>query len=342
MTLRSSEGTIGRMSIPFLDTAWLGIALVVSLFSAALLPPSWRKWWVVIGLGPLTAGTLAVFQVIPWTGHLLVTAYGFFLFLAFVAAYFVMMARAHLIGVHERQIIDITIIALTAGMIGSRLFEIIDHWQAFAYEHGQAIPWARRIARMADIDGGGMVWYGGALLGATAVVVYAWRQRLRLLPLADVVLPALLAGLAIGRLGCFFNGCCFGLPTNLPWAVSAFPGPCPRHPTQLYEVLVCAGLWGICWFGWRRRRWDGQMTLGICVGYGCWRYINEILREDKVMTLCWGLFPASTAQVISVHLVLGALCMAGAVWWYWRRHPAAAQLARQVPGSIYAAKPMDS
>jgi prolipoprotein diacylglyceryltransferase len=104
----------------------------------------------------------------------------------------------------------------------------------------------------------------------------------------------------------------------------------------LYEVLVAGLLAALCWWWWRRRRSDGQVALLGCIGYGIWRIINEWLREDKVMTTCWGLFPASTAQVISIHLLLAAALVTALVLWGRRRHPAWARQSRLVPGSRHA------
>lgn len=327
------------MAIPFLHPALLGLALTVCLLLSALAPASWRRWWVLALAGPAVAALAAVAGIVPWTGQLQLSAYGVCLLAAFALAYGLVLTRAGILGLKERQVIDMALIALIAGLVGSRLFEVIDHWPEFTHVHGQPVPLARLIARIADIDGGGMVWYGGALLGSVSIAVYAWRQRIAVLPLADLVLPAVLAALAVGRIGCFFNGCCFGQPTDVPWAVMARPGPCLRHPTQLYEVLVVGLLAALCWWWWRRRRSDGEVTVMACTGYAIWRLLNEWLREDKVMTSCWGLFPASTAQVISIHLLLAVAIAVAVVRWRRRRDPQLAARAHQVPGSIHAPSP---
>lgn len=322
--------------VPFLHPALLGIALAVVLIVGALAPVAWRRWWILSLAGAAVASLFALCGVIPWTGNLIISAYGFFLLLALVLAYVLILSRAKEVGLDERHVIDIALLALSAGLVGGRLFEIIDHWSEFSYAGGRFIGWDKFLAKAADFDSGGLVWYGGALLGAATILVWAWRKRIGLLMLADLCLPSVVLALGIGRIGCFFNGCCFGQITDVGWAVSAFPGPHYRHPAQLYETVVCSLLFAGCWLLWRHRRWDGQVTLVACLGYALWRFLNEFLRQDKVMTTFWGMFPASTAQVISIHLALAAIVVALVVQRRRRNDPELARQSRLVPGSVHA------
>lgn len=310
------------MTFPFLHPSLLGVALLVGLTLWAVLSPSrWRMVAVVAG-GVLAAVVAALAGWIPWLGTLHLSAYGIALLVAVIAGYVVILPRARAIGVAERQVIDVVMLALVAGLLGARLFEVIDHWPEYAAPGGKPAGWGAFLARAADIDGGGMVWYGGALVGTAAVVIYAWRCRIPVLQLADVMLPGMLVGVAIGRIGCFFNGCCYGRVCDLPWAVVARGDHgvvAARHPTQLYETVACAVLAGMTWWWWRRRRSDGEVALMAVIGYALWRFGEEFLREDKVMVRMWGVFPLSTAQVISVHLMLVTLVVVGVVVWYRQR-----------------------
>src|SRR5262249_54022203 len=91
-------------------------------------------------------------------------------------------------------------------------------------------------------------------------------------------LPLALA-LAVGRWGCFFNGCCFGPPSDLPWAVD-FGDGVPRHPTQIYECLfhltMAVILWHIARHGWLR--YQRLKLYLIC--YGCYRFATEYIRPE--------------------------------------------------------------
>jgi phosphatidylglycerol:prolipoprotein diacylglycerol transferase len=91
---------------------------------------------------------------------------------------------------------------------------------------------------------GGLVFYGGLIGGALAFVLTTRLRRLPLWEMADILAPGVALGHALGRLGCFFAGSCYGRPTNLPWAVT-YTNPnslagdilgVPVHPTQLYSA----------------------------------------------------------------------------------------------------------
>ena len=91
---------------------------------------------------------------------------------------------------------------------------------------------ATTIFRVLDFPEGGLVIYGALLGGAIAVIAFVRKHNLPLLAIADLITPSMLVGLALGRVGCFLNGCCYGGPTTLPWAVK-FP---PTSPPYLDQV----------------------------------------------------------------------------------------------------------
>lgn len=178
----------------------------------------------------------------------------------------------------------------------------------------------------------GLVWYGGLILGTLAVLLTLRLRRLPGWATADAAAPSLALGYAVGRLGCFFVGDDYGVPTELPWGV-AFPvGPVPTkagwlrsefgidvpaeipgdellavHPTQLYETLTCLGIWfvGV----WLLRRGAGRgrtalLTLGLL---GLERFGVEFLRakDDRWFggfTLAQLLSVAVVAVVVGVWL----------------------------------------
>ncbi len=327
----------GAFSFPFLSPAWLGLSLVASLGLAGILPGAWRRGWVLALGGCAVASLLALCGVIPWVGELHLTAYAIAMLGAFVVAYVVALHRARRIGIPERQLIDLFMLGLVGGVVGARAKEVMEHWDEFTrLPDGHPRPWGDVLSRAADIDGGGMVWYGGALLAAALMIVYLRGRRIPILAFGDVIVPAMLAGLAIGRLGCFFNGCCFGRPCTLPWAMElpGHPGE-HLHPTQLYETLACLALAGATFWWWGRRRSDGEVMLGGILGYAIWRFGNEALRGDTIPTTLFGI-PMSTSQLISIWLVAGGLALAGAVVWRRRSDPALLELATRVPGSRHA------
>jgi phosphatidylglycerol:prolipoprotein diacylglycerol transferase len=328
-----------EFDIPFLNPAWLGVALAASLAASALLPERARPLWAVVGAGLLVACLLALAGAIPWVGTLHASAYAACMVAAFVVGYLATLPRARLIGLPEQTQLTIFMFALVGGIIGARFGEVWEQWPRFAQTAaGARLGTGALLLKIADIDSGGMVWYGGVMLATTLIIIYLRRQRRQLLPLADLILPSTVLALGIGRVGCFLNGCCYGKPTDLPWAVIGASGA-HIHPTQLYETGACLIIAGAAIWWWYRRTSQGQVTVIVLFGYTAWRTFNEALRGDTVMTTFWGLFPATTSQALSLDFALATVVAIGVVQWRRRHSPELGRLAREVPGSRAAQHP---
>lgn len=158
-----------------------------------------------------------------------VRAYGVLLVLAIGVAFAMAVHRAKQRGIDTDTILSLAMWWLfIPGIVGARLFFVIEYWDVrFApLSLGAAVIEALRFTE------GGLVVYG-SLIGATVgFLLFAWKQKLPPLALADIVAPSLVAGLAIGRLGCLMNGCCYGGECQLPWAVT-FPPASPPFEDQL-------------------------------------------------------------------------------------------------------------
>jgi len=189
-------------------------------------------------------------------------------------------------------------------------------------------------------DRSGLVWYGGFVLGAAAVLFTIRRRRLPAWELMDATAPALALGYAIGRIGCFLVGDDYGRPTNLPWGV-AFPVGLPPttagelrqmfdlaipesvpdsqllrvHPTQVYETLACLAIWGIGLWLFRRDWPKGQTALFVLGLLAVERFLVEFLRakDDRF----FGDFTLAQVISVAVFLVVTALFVVRA-----RRHAA--------------------
>jgi phosphatidylglycerol:prolipoprotein diacylglycerol transferase len=189
-------------------------------------------------------------------------------------------------------------------------------------------------------DRSGLVWYGGFILGAAAIFFTARRRRLPAALLLDAAAPALALGYAVGRIGCFLVGDDYGVPTSLPWGVAFKVGLPPTtagelrqtfhlvippsvpdeamlrvHPTQIYETLLCLGIWAVgMWLLRRRAANVGLIVIGLLAVE---RFGIEFLRakDDRFLG------PFTLAQAISfvVLLVIAALL--------WRRRLPAAPVA---------------
>ena len=192
--------------------------------------------------------------------------------------------------------------AIVGGLIGARLFHVLDHLPAYA---------ANPLAALAIWEGGIAV-YGAFLGGIAGGALAARRAGLPLWPLLDAAAPAVLVGQAIGRLGCLSNGDAWGAPTGAAWGIvywhphallpAALRGV-PTHPYPLYEIVATLALLGALWLARRRLAAPGEMFLAAAIGYAAIRFGLTFFRQETLVL--WGL---QEAQLVA--LATGALAVA--------------------------------
>ncbi len=158
---------------------------------------------------------------------------------------------------------------------------------------------------------GGLVFYGGLIGGALAFIITARVKKLELWSLADTVAPGIALGHALGRIGCFFAGSCYGKPTDVAWAVTytnphSLAGPVlgiPVHPTQLYSAAFLLFLSAILIFIRTKSAFNGQVIASYGILYGTYRFFIEFLRGDPRGTVALADITLSTSQTVSLLLV---------------------------------------
>ena len=161
-----------------------------------------------------------------------IRGYGVMLLLALVASVGLALVRAKHRGIDPEIINSLGLWLITSGIVGARIFYIVEYPQQ--YFHGN---WRETLGSIVNLAQGGLVVYGSIFGGGLAMIVFVYRNRLPGLALADLVIPSVLLGVAIGRLGCFLNGCCFGGACELPWAVE-FPFGSPPHVRQVQDGAI--------------------------------------------------------------------------------------------------------
>jgi phosphatidylglycerol:prolipoprotein diacylglycerol transferase len=259
-----------------------------------------------------------VLVTIPILGGIKIFGYGMMLFLAFLASMNLAGWRARRQRLDPEVIYDLAVWVFVGGLIGARAFYVIQYW-------GDRI---RSIGDVFRIWEGGIVLYGSIIGGTAAFFLYRVLRPFPLLPYLDVVAPSLALGIAVGRVGCFLNGCCFGdLCPGIPWGVS-FPRPSPPwlehvreglipsdaawslpvHPTQLYSVVDGLVLLLLLSAYYPLRRRDGQVMALLMVTYPITRFLVEYLRNDEAVFF----LGMTISQNISVLLFL-----AGTAFWWW-------------------------
>ena len=152
--------------------------------------------------------------------------------------------------------------------------------------------------------GGGFVFYGGLIFGLAFYFIYSmWLKRF---PFSEskFLVPGLVFGHAIGRVGCFFTGCCFGSQCDLPWAVHMHGEWI--HPVQLYEAfgLFLIGYFTLKWVNSKKENFF--VVTRYLLYYSVLRFIVEYFRGDKIRGVYW--FDLSTSQMISVAIFIASAC----------------------------------
>lgn len=209
-------------------------------------------------------------------------AYALAIIIGIIVAWKVLDTRYVRRGGPKDASIDIAIWAVIFGVIGGRLYHVITDWQLYFAEGRNPVDALR-------IWNGGLGIWGAVALGALGAFIGARRLGLRLAPIADALVPGLLAAQAIGRFGNYFNQELFGRPTTLPWGLEVDTAHIPAgyaegtlfHPTFLYESLWC--LVGIAVLLWAEKRFDlrgGQLFGAYLMWYTAGRVWIEALRID--------------------------------------------------------------
>lgn len=125
------------------------------------------------------------------------------------------------------KVISLIFWLFVPGIIGARIFYVIEYWGDFQRE-----TFAATLGALLSFTEGGLVVYGSVIGGLLGGIAYTVRNRLRFFAVADAIAPSLMLGIAIGRLGCLLNGCCFGGPCDHAWAVT-FPQESPAYVSQI-------------------------------------------------------------------------------------------------------------
>ena len=190
-------------------------------------------------------------------GSLKVYSYGVFVATGFLAALWVSGREIARMGYDREKFLDMGFWVVLSSIAGARLFHVLVYWRQYA-----AAP-----LEILKLWNGGLVFYGGFIAAVAVCVWFLRRNRMPFLPVADASSLGIILGLAFGRLGCSFAGCCFGKPTDLPWAITFTDPAClaplnvPLHPTQIYESIGGFAIFGFLYMTRDRFKTPGDALL---------------------------------------------------------------------------------
>jgi len=221
-------------------------------------------------------------------------------------------------GIKPENAWDFGIAVVLAGILGSKILYILVDWKTYA-EH------PKEIFSLSTLQAGGV--FSGGLIGAFIVAWWFLRKyNMPALATCDAFAPGLALGHAVGRIGCFSAGCCYGKPTTHFWGIT-FTNPLananagtplnvPLEPTQLIESAAELIIFGILAWMFARKKFDGQVFGAYLFLYGIARFLIEFLRDDPGRGGPYFGGALSGTQLISIGLVL-----AGGIIWYLRPAP---------------------
>lgn len=204
-----------------------------------------------------------------------IPSYGMMLVISFIIALFLVKREAKKYNISPVIIENLAFWLMVGVIIGGRLLYVLFHGDEF-----------RDIISIFEIWNGGMMFFGGFIGAFIAGTIYVKKQKLSIFLLSDITSPSIALGEFFTRIGCFLNGCCFGIPTGLPWGVHFPHGSfadragldCPIHPTQLYSSLFGLLLFFLLQKMLHRPHPQGSIFAYFLIFYGGFRFGIDFIR----------------------------------------------------------------
>lgn len=237
-----------------------------------------------------------MFPLICTIGPIRLHSYGLMFALASLTCIFFVVREGKREGLESDIFYDLYFWILIAALVGARLLYVLTNLEIYLSDPLGVIK----------IYQGGLSWFGGFIFGLGAALIFIKRQRLSFLRIADIFAPYLALAQAIGRIGCFLNGCCYGKPSQ-SWFALNFPGHLGSiHPTQAYSFFGLILIFIILTFIKRREKENmaGKIFCLYLLFSGLNRFIIEFFRADTIPT---PVFNLSLFQVFSSLLIFGSI-----------------------------------
>ena len=242
-------------------------------------------------------------------GPVTLRMYGLMMAVGFLAGWQVLAWFCRREGRRPELMTNLLMLTMVGGVVGARVAYVIEHWRT---------EFAHNLWEIVRVDHGGLMFYGGLILAFLLFVVYCRVHHERFTAMADKMAVVVPLGHAFGRIGCFFNGCCYGRLTDSAWGVS-FPMMSPAWheqvsqgliasnaakalpvlPTQLFEAAGCLAIFAVVFVLYLKKPVDracGLVASVYLASYGVLRFLLETLRGDP-RALVGGL---SIGQTISL------------------------------------------
>ncbi len=229
-------------------------------------------------------------------GPIKIPSYGVMLMTAFLSCYYLLNRELKKKGKDPEMASDAIFWAALGGILGAKLYYLLENYKLVIADPVGMI-----------FSGSGLVFWGGLAGGMIAVLSYLRYKNEDWIEWTDFISPLLILGYSIGRVGCTLVGCDYGLPTNLPWAMTfpngAPPTLIPVHPTQIYETLLGLIIFSILW-NLKYKLKKGYLFSLYMFLAGTERFFIEFIRTNPKY-----LIGLSGAQIISILMITISLIL---------------------------------
>ncbi len=217
-------------------------------------------------------------------GSFTIYSYGTILALAFILSMIIVLWKSARLGMTRQTIYDLGIWIIIGGLLGARI----------AYVFLNLDEFKNHLLEIFMIQHGGLAFHGSFIGGVLSLWIFTRLRKLSFFKMLDLVIPPLVLGHSIGRMGCFLNGCCFGTLTKCDWAVNFPANSLPAyhwgklhliHPTQIYEAVALLTLFFILLIIDKKKRFDGTTFCFYLLLYPIIRFCTEFFRGDHTLVI---------------------------------------------------------
>lgn len=227
-----------------------------------------------------------IFWATPWFN---IYSYGLLIALGYSLGTYIIIREARKEALPAEAIFDMLLLQLIVGICGSRLLFLLEY-----------APEKLNFKDFFAFEQGGLTFYGSLISSFIFDLLYLKFRRIPFWKVMDCIGFGMPAGIAVARLGCFLNGCCYGTECSMPWGVT-FPlvGPAPLHPTQLYESGAAFLTFAILMSLRKFRRNYGEVFLLSTALYSFFRFFIEFFRAENPVVF----MGMKLSQIIALALI---------------------------------------
>ncbi len=231
------------------------------------------------------------YPVILDLGFIRIYSWGLMVAIAFFVGILIAAKEAERKNIKKSKIYDVATYIIIGAIIGSRIGHILFNPEII-----------NTFLDLFKIWQGGMSFQGGFIGGLLFSIFYIKKHKLNFWEIADTITPSIPLAQAIGRIGCFLRGCCYGIPTTLPWGIQ-YLGEI-RHPTQIYSSIFLLGIFFFISKQKNKKRFHGSLFLTYIGIYSIFRFFIEFIRAEPKTILF-----LTAAQITSAILLFASIIL---------------------------------